>query len=248
MEIIDSHLHIGNISDTGIVTANEVRSHLTAMGVANGLVMPIAMRGGNDDWETHKALYKEALALDFDVALYVNTNMLESSKDLSHYLTFPFKALKTHPDAVDFSDEQIERVCSVAETNGLPLMIHTGADDCCHCERFRPFIKNHPYLVFVLCHARPSNEAFPMMREFHNIWIDTAFLPFRELAANISEDIENRILFGTDFPANRWFPHLGKENEWYQRQIDGIQDKFPEKTAEKILSRNFKKLYKTTAI
>lgn len=244
MEIIDSHLYIGNISDTEIVTANEVRSHLTAMGVAKGLVMPIAMRGGNDDWETHRTLYQEAIAVGFDVALYVNTQMLAQSENLAKFWIFPFKALKIHPDAVDFSTQRIEQVCSIAEKNKLPLMIHTGADESCRCERFRPFIQNHPKLTFVLCHARPSEEAFPMMREFPNLLIDTAFLPFKELASNISEEIEDRIMFGSDFPVNRWFPHLGDEVQWYQKQISDIQDKLSEKKAKKILYENFKQLYK----
>ena len=245
MKIIDSHLHIGNISDTEIVTPAHVKEFLTSMGVDNGLVMPVALRGGNDDWKKHRTLYKESIAVGFNVALYVNTQMLAQSEDLAKFLILPFKALKIHPDAVVFSSQQIEQVCSIAEKNRLPLMIHTGADESCHCERFRPFIKNHPKLIFVLCHARPSEEAFSMMREFSNLWIDTAFLPFNDWAANISKDIEDRIMFGTDFPVNRWFPHLGNEQQWYANQISDIRKILGKSISEKILHDNFCKLYKS---
>jgi predicted TIM-barrel fold metal-dependent hydrolase len=244
MSIIDSHLHIGNISDKDIVTPADVKIFLASVGVNNGLVMPVALRGGYDDWEKHSILYEEAIGLGFHIALYVNPTMLDLSEDLSQFLIYPFKALKIHPDAVDFSNQQIEIICAIAEKNELPLMIHTGFDKTCHCERFRPFIQNHPKLIFVFCHARPSEEAFPMMREFPNLWIDTAFLSFNELVSNISKDVEDRILFGTDFPVNRWFPHLGDERKWYANQISLIRCTLDKTIARKIFYDNYCRLYK----
>ena len=244
MNIIDSHLHIGNISDTIIVTPTDVKTFLTSVGVDNGLVIPVALRGGCDDWEKHSILYEEAIGLGFHIALYVNPTMLDLSEDLSQFLIYPFKALKIHPDAVAFSERHIEQVCHIAERNSIPLLIHTGFDKTCHCERFRPFIQNHPKLIFVFCHARPSEEAFPMMREFPNLWIDTAFLSFKELLFNISKDVEDRILFGTDFPVNRWFPHLGDERKWYANQISLIRCTLDKTVAQKIFHDNYCRLYK----
>lgn len=244
MSIIDSHLHIGNISDTIIVTPTDVKTFLTSMGVDDGLVIPVALRGGCDDWKKHSILYEEAIELGFHTALYVNPTMLDLSKDLSQFLIYPVKALKIHPDAVAFSERHIEQVCHIAERNSIPLLIHTGFDKTCHCERFRPFIQNHPKLIFVFCHARPSEEAFPMMREFPNLWIDTAFLSFKELLFNISKDVEDRILFGTDFPVNRWFPHLGEEHKWYANQISQIRCTLNKTVAQKIFHDNYCRLYK----
>lgn len=243
MNIIDSHLHIGNISDTDIVTPKQVKSFLTSMGVSNGLVMPAALRGGNDDWEIHKKLYEEAIDDGFNVALYVNTKMLTQSKDLDRYFISPFKALKIHPDAVAFSNQQIEQVCTIAEKRMVPLMIHTGANESCRCNRFRPFILNHPELTFVLCHARPADEAFLIMRECLNVWIDTAFLNFSDLLDNISKDVEDRIMFGTDFPVNRWFPHLGEDYHWYANQISQIQETLSKDIAEKLFYKNYFELF-----
>lgn len=244
MNIIDSHLHIGNISDKDIVTPADVKTFLASVGVNNGLVMPVALRDGYDDWEKHSVLYEEAIKLGFYTALYVNPTMLDLSEDLSQFLIYPFKALKIHPDAVAFSERHIEQVCHIAERNSIPLLIHTGFDKTCHCERFRPFIQNHPKLIFVFCHARPSEEAFPMMREFPNLWIDTAFLSFNELVSNISKDVEDRILFGTDFPVNRWFSHLGEERKWYANQIYQIRRTLSETIARKIFYDNYCRLYK----
>ncbi len=243
MTIIDSHLHIGNLSDTELVTPEQVKEDLARFGVTGGLVMPFAMRGGGDDWEVHEKLYRTALNAGFDIAFYVNSDMLKESDDLSYYLQFPFKALKIHPDAVSFSDCELHHICELALSLKLPLMIHTGADDCCRSGRFEPFVKQYPKLTFVLCHARPAEEAFQIMNRFENVWIDTAFLSFGDLKSNLTPEIEDRILFGTDFPANRWFPHLGDETEWYQRQITSIIKSFPSDVAEKILYKNYNRLF-----
>lgn len=243
MKVIDSHLHIGNLSDTECVNPEQVKEDLAHFGTTGGLVMPFAMRGGGDDWETHKRLYRTALAAGFDIALYVNSDMLRESDDVSFYLQFPFKALKIHPAAITFSDYDIHRICEIALMLKLPLMIHTGADDCCRSGRFELFVKRYPRLTFVLCHARPTEEAFQIMKRFENVWIDTAFLSFGDLKSNLTPEIEDRILFGTDFPANRWFDHLGDEQEWYTQQIFNIIKSFPQITAEKVLVRNYDKLY-----
>ncbi len=244
MRIIDGHLHVGNLSDTERVTPEQVKEDLARFGVTGGLVMPFAMRGGGDDWEMHEQLYRTALDTGFDITLYVNTDMLQLSEDLSLYLHFPFKALKIHPDAVGFSDCELHHICELALSLKLPLMIHTGADDCCRSGRFEPFFKQYPKLTFVLCHARPVEEAFQIMNCFENVWIDTAFLSFGDLKSNLTPEIEDRILFGTDFPANRWFPHLGDESKWYKKQIFNITHEFLAQVATKILSGNYQRLYK----
>ena len=243
MKIIDSHLHIGNLSDTEFVTSEQVKNQLVGWGVTGGLVMPFAMRGGGDDWEVHMNLYQAALNIGFDIALYVNTDMVQQSDDLSFFLRFPFKALKIHPDAVDFSDHLLHHVCELALSLKLPLMIHTGADDSCHSCRFEPFVKQYPNVRFVLCHARPADEAFSIVKRFDNVWIDTAFLPFRDLKSNFTQEIEDRILFGTDYPANRWFPHLEEEDRWYKNQITNIIENFSLHTRMKLLFDNYSLLY-----
>ena len=114
MKIIDSHLHIGKLSDTELVTPEQVRKQLSDWGVSGGLVLPFAMRGGGDDWESHCRLYHAAADIGFDLALYVNIEMLKESLDLSDYLLFPFKALKIHPDAIILSDQFIHHICEIS--------------------------------------------------------------------------------------------------------------------------------------
>lgn len=237
MKIHDSHLHIGNISDSEMVTPHEVREFLNRMGVQGGLAMPVALRGGGDNVELHQQLYKEAQEEGLEVALYVNKEMLAASPDLSAYWNFPFKAIKIHPDAVRFTDEELEAVCSAAYHDYfVPLMIHTGADEWCRAGRFESLIKSCHDVgeTVILCHARPAEEAFALLEKYANVWIDTAHLPLEELMTRLTPKVGRRCLFGSDIPTNRWFPHLGDEIEWYKHQLEVISQ-----LSEKIIGENF---------
>lgn len=239
MKIYDAHLHIGNISDTEVVSPREVREFLTRMGVEGGLAMPVALRGGGDNMELHQQLYKEAQDEGFEVALYVNKEMLATSPDLSAYWNFPFKAIKIHPDAVRFTEKELELVRLAAIDMFVPLMIHTGADECCNAGRFESLIESC-YKVgetVILCHARPADEAFDLLDKYANVWIDTAYLPLGELQSRLNPRNERKILFGSDFPTDRWFPHLGDESDWYRKQTETISQ-----FSEIIMGGNFERL------
>lgn len=239
MKKYDAHLHIGNISDTEVVSPRDVRKFLTRMGVEGGLAMPVALRGGGDNMELHQQLYKEAAEEGFEVALYVNKEMLATSPDLSAFWNFPFKAIKIHPDAVRFTDDELEIVRRAAIDKFVPLMIHTGSDNWCRASRFETIIKSchESAETVILCHARPAEEAFMLVDRYVNVWLDTAHLSLEKLRSRLTPKNEKRILFGSDFPTNRWFPHLGNETDWYKRQIETISQ-----LSQKVIGENFELL------
>ncbi len=191
--------------------------------------------------ELHQQLYKEAQEEGLEVALYVNIEMLAASPDLSAYWNYPFMAIKIHPNAVRFTTvEELEKVHCAAIDKFEPLMIHTGADDWCRASRFESLIKSCCEMgeTVILCHARPpAEEAFMLLNKYANVWIDTAHLPLEELQSRLSPKNDRRILFGSDFPNNRWFPHLGGETDWYKRQVKTISQ-----LSEKVIGENFELL------
>ena len=243
MVIYDSHLHMGHLSDSLTVSPSEVMDFIHRHGVRGGVIMPTVCRGGNDNLKFHKLMYDMAIKRGFKIMLYVNYEVLSQLRmwkreDFSH-----FSGMKIHPDAVDFNDKELEEVCRIASQINLPLLIHTGDKDSCKSSRFEKKKKKHPEILFLLCHARPAYEAFHLLDKFKNVWIDTSFLPIEELRNRLSNMNEDRILFGTDFPVNRWYEELGDEDEWYKGQIEDIKESFSPETANKILGLNFEKMY-----
>lgn len=234
---------MGYLSETQMVCPSEVYDFIRNHNVDGGAIMPMAKCGGFDNLAFHQELYETAFSLGFDLLLYVNHQVLSMLING----TFPierFCGMKIHPDAVPFTDEEIGRVAHIAMLNNMPLLIHTGSKDSCHSSRFECVIKKYPKLIFVLCHARPAVEAFYLMKKYMNVWIDTSFLPFDELNRHFSDDNVDRILFGSDFPANRWYKEIGDEDEWYEKEIRTIKDSFNDLNASKILYQNYIKLFK----
>jgi predicted TIM-barrel fold metal-dependent hydrolase len=122
-------------------------------------------------------------------------------------------------------------------------LIHTGGIECAHASRFENIIRKNKQQTFVLCHGRPSEEAFMMLNKYDNVWVDTAFLSIDKIKTYISEFNEDRILFGSDYPINRWFSEHTDDEKWYNKQIKDISESFPFRVSEKMLCKNFLKLF-----
>ena len=241
--IYDSHLHVGVLSDGIVIHPNEIKSFISQYGVKGGLIMPTAHVGGKDNIELHEMLYHEALNFGFQFALYLNYDVLKRLKEGRYDAKYPFSAFKLHPEAVDYSDNDIDDICTIIGKKRKPLLIHTGGAECAHASRFEYFIRNNKQQIFVLCHGRPSEEAFLLLNKYENVWIDTAFLSIEKIKAYVSEYNEDRILFGSDYPINRWFPELIDDEKWYQKQIEAISNSLPYRVSEKILYRNYLNLF-----
>lgn len=239
IKVYDCHLHMGNLSDTDIVQPLTVKRFIQNHDVSGGAIMPTASRGGNDDFNFHIELYKKAVLEGFTPILYITPRFIEEIKNRKNIKLINFLGVKIHPDAVDYSNNSLEIITEFAQDQNLPIFIHTGGKSSCESIRFEFLIKKFTCQTFVLCHARPSDQAFYLLDKYPNVWIDTSFLPFEELQCYINENNENRIMFGTDFPANRWYPDLPCEEKWYELQIVEILRNFPFKTAQGILGTNF---------
>lgn len=243
MAIYDSHLHVGVLSEDIVIHPNEIMSFINQNGVKGGLVMPTACVGGNDNLELHDTLYKEALNSGFQIGLYLNLDILYGLSERCYEIKYPFSAFKIHPEAVDYSNKELNDICATIGRMNKPLLIHTGGIDCAHASRFESIIKKYNQQTFVLCHARPSDEAFYLLNKYNNVWIDTAFLSIDRIKSYVLEFNEDRILFGSDYPINRWFVELEKEEEWYYMQIKAILDNLPFRVSEKILCKNYLNLF-----
>lgn len=243
MVIYDSHLHVGVLADCVVIHSNEIKSFVRQYGVKGGLIMPTARVGGDDNLELYDMLYGEALNCGFLIALYLNSGVLKGLKEGDYEVKYPFSAFKIHPEAVDYSDKDLDDICTVIGGMKKPLLIHTGGIACAHASRFESIIRNNKQQTFVLCHGRPSEEAFLLLNKYDNVCVDTAFLSIDKIKTYVSGYNEDRILFGSDYPINRWFSEHTDDKKWYNEQIKDISESFPFRVSEKILCKNFLKLF-----
>ena len=215
--------------------------------------MPTASINGRDNFKLHIDLYKKADSAGFTTILYVTPEIIESLKksSASELCMCKFIGLKIHPEAIEYNEIDLECIIKFAVHVSLPLFIHTGGKYFSEAIRFEKLIKHNPNQIFVLCHARPSDQAFYLIDKYPNVWVDTAFLPIEDLYTKISLNNQGRILFGSDYPINRWYSELPEENIWYESQINDIITNLDKRQAEDILRNNYLKFilnYRKTII
>lgn len=243
VEVYDAHLHMGMLSDNCIVHPQKVLSFISKYHVNGGVIMPTARVGGGDNLILNESLYVESKRIGFHVALYVNKDVLMQYSKYGLDSKHTYCALKIHPEAINYTDKEIEDVCLMALRLKIPLYIHTSGNSNCHSSRFERFIERYPQQIFILCHCRPFDETKKLIEKYKNVWVDTAFLSFEKVKDLVCQGYEDRILFGSDYPINRWFIELTDDEMWYQKQIFDISEKLPSRASEKILYKNFLSLF-----
>ena len=241
IEVYDSHLHMGMLSDMCIVHPKEVLSFINKYHVKGGVIMPTARIDGGDNLILYSALYEASDALGFKTALYVNREVLNAYKDGIQFENH-FCAMKIHLEAIDFNEQELNDICIMASDLKLPLLIHTSAYANCRSSMFEKIIGNNTNQKFILCHARPNEEALSIMEKYSNVWIDTAFLSIGNLKTFVSHGFEDKILFGSDYPINRWYFDVD-DALWYQGLIYSILHNFSKNIAVKLLRDNYLNLF-----
>ena len=136
---------------------------------------------------------------------------------------YGFKGLKLLPTIQFFNpaDEAYDHIFKVAEREGLIVTIHSGCDpgpweDPSMSEASRPkFIgevaKRHPNLKIVIAHMGSYSALYPgiwfdeaveVARRYDNVYVDVAAVFSRSLVKRAVREIgEDRVLFGSDYPA-----------------------------------------------
>jgi predicted TIM-barrel fold metal-dependent hydrolase len=165
------------------------------------------------------------------------------------------RGLKLHPPAQGFRPDDREVAYPIFETAaalGIPVTVHTGTTGLgaglpggggLHLEYSRPMLldavaADFPNLQIVMAHpAYPwQDEQLAVATHKTNTWIDlSGWSPRRfapELVRNIKGPLQDRVLFGTDYPFlthEQWF------RAWETLEI-------PDDVNEKVLLRNAERL------
>lgn len=114
-------------------------------------------------------------------------------------------ALKFHPftERTPISSPLLTPWLTWAEDEGLPVLVHTAADEYSDIEYLVQAAKVHPSLSFIAAHLQllgDREKAIKALQKAPNLYGDTAWVPMEIAAKAISLVGEDRILFGTDNP------------------------------------------------
>lgn len=135
--------------------------------------------------------------------------------DISHLKELGLKGVKLHPDIQRFKidDYRCLKIYEICETEGLPILLHTGDSryDFSNPNRLVPILEIYTSLTVIGAHLGGYSvwdEASEKLPKFPNLYVDcSSSLPFlkKERAVEIIRRFgADRVLFGSDYPL--WSP------------------------------------------
>jgi hypothetical protein len=171
-------------------------------------------------------------------------------RDMQELMRLGIRLIKIHPPhQLLFPNDylngvrELESIYSMAQSAGIPVMIHTGTSifpnarnkygDPIHID---DVAVDFPKLKILMAHGgRPlwMNSAFFLLRCHKNVYLDISGIPPKSLLEYFPrlDEIADKTLFGTDFPSPG-IPDIKRNLD----QVNALP--LPAETKEKILSKN----------
>lgn len=134
-------------------------------------------------------------------------------------------------------------VMDIARELQLPLLIHTGNEECCQSDKFETIIKNNPDSDIILAHGRPTEQAIRLAETYPNVYIDSAFMPVGDMQQIIKSGISNKLLWGTDMCIPMYFNPNIVLATYYNIKLAKFRKCCSEEVFNNVTCRNAAKLF-----
>ena len=238
----DCHIHFGQFRD-GYFSISNVLKQLQEIGINRACIMPTGFYSKKEFFECLSAL--RSLPKDrFDSFLWLSPRILRWMPVENLFQLHNFKAIKihcvAHPDWLLFP-EKISEICAFAGEKQIPIMFHTGTETPVRI--FAEYCRNFPQTTFILAHGNPIDETIKIMKDYSNVFVDTAFLSIPNISKLCEIGLSDRILFGTDFPVTNYFYKDKPSLSWYRENIAKFVEFFGEEQFLLWSNRNYRKLF-----
>ena len=247
--LIDSHIHVGQFYDMFFSPA-ELKNFLDSVGVESFAASSTSICEGkyNNVLAEIKGLRKLCCNRFFPVLWILPQMLNDGGLELFLNSGIQWRCLKIHPqlhpEAWLPDIKELGKVLSLANDLEVPFLIHTGEKEGCYPSLYEKAFSEHPNVTFILAHGRPIEETIEMMKEYPNVWCDTAFMPTENILKLCNEDFLNRVLWGSDYPIPRYYyPNIDMK-EYYKNKLDSFKSNSTKEQFEQVTCVNAMKLFK----
>ena len=163
--LIDSHVHVGQFNDL-YFSPQEVASLMRTVGVDYYAVSSTTICEENypkviDELE-------QLIAIDGDKVIpimWITPYSLDGNIAWFLESTIKWRCMKIHtflhPEKWGQDSKLFAEVIDIARELSLPLLIHTGIENCCQCKKYKTLIDNNPDITFILAHGLTSSMRTP---------------------------------------------------------------------------------------
>ena len=140
-------------------------------------------------------------------------------------------------------NEVLNSITSLASVLSVPLLIHTGESLGCYPSLFQDVIEKRPNVRFILAHGRPIDDSIVLLKKTPNTLVDTAFMPIEHIVKLCSEGLEDRVLWGTDYPIPRHYYPNADMGQYYMSLVEELRQSVSSIQFKKITEMNFSKVF-----
>lgn len=158
-----------------------------------------------------------------------------------------WRMLKIHPflNQMEWNPERdlFAEVLDISQELHLPLLIHTGKEECCKANLYEQSIKNKPNITFLLAHGKPHKDAIRLASEYDNAYVDSAFMPIEDMKAFCDAGLSHKLLWGTDMCIPQYFYPEEDMVTYYKRKLDAFRNVCSEDQYNNVTYLNAKKIF-----
>lgn len=250
--LIDSHIHVGQFFDL-YFAPSIIHKLMEQIEVDYYAVSSTTMCD-----ENYPKVIDELQALidlDGDKVLPIMWITPEGLKgNIAWFLesSIKWKCLKVHPflhqhDWIP-NGAQFSEVIDIARELRVPILIHTGDEDCCRSGMYESMIANNPDISFILAHGRPLNQALKLARTYSNAYADSAFMSIADMEQFVKAGIPNKLLWGTDMCIPKHFFPEKDMSAYYLQKLQAFKTVCSQEAFEKVICINATKLFSIQSI
>lgn len=245
--LIDTHIHVGQFNDLYFAPSaiHELMEQLCVDYYAVSSTTQCEENYPKVLWEM-----EELVRLDGKKVLpimWITPEALQGN--IAWYLEsdIRWRMLKIHPflNQTEWNpkDELFAEVLDISRELRLPLLIHTGNEECCKADIYEQAIRNNPDITFILAHGRPVESAIHIATIFDNAYVDSAFMPLGHMKMFVESGLSEKLLWGTDMCIPKHFNRDLDMATYYRSKLQAFQDVCTLRQYEQVTCRNAIKLF-----
>lgn len=246
--LIDTHIHVGQYYDQYHSPADIARL-ANDVGIDYLAVSSTTMC--EEDYEKVVDEIQELISLLGDRVLptmWITPFGLEGSIAWFLESDIKWRCLKVHPflHKNDWgpTGSQFAEVIDIARELEIPLMIHTGVDECCCSSKYMPLISSNPDITFILAHGQPPEDALQVLGECDNAYVDSAFMDVKQMVEIVDAGFFNRLLWGTDMLIPSYFSPKQNMIDHYNSKLASFKKCVSIKDYEQVTFKNAMRVFR----
>lgn len=246
--LIDAHIHVGQFNDLYFApsTIHKLMEQLEVDCYAVSSTTQC-----EENYPKVLSEINELIRFDGKKVLPIMWITPESLKgNIAWYLesNIKWRMLKIHPflNQAEWNPEGdlFADVLDISKELCLPLLIHTGNEECCKASLYEQTIKDNPDSTFVLAHGRPIESAIRIATIYDNAYVDSAFMPIEHMKMFVDSGISHKLLWGTDMCIPKQFYPNEDMKDYYLRKLNSFRNVCEKEDFDNVTYRNAIKLFK----